>query len=62
MADDRELLPPLPLIRDRLTRNQRERSLLRALFRLAVRASQDQPQPEPHVARPDADEREVAHD
>jgi hypothetical protein len=46
---DRDLLPPIPVIADRLTRNQRERNLLRALFRLAVRASQDAMRPQGDV-------------
>ena len=43
MLNDESLFPPLPVIQERLTRNQRERSLLRALFRLALRAERDLP-------------------
>ena len=60
MHDDDPLLPPLPVIRDRLTRNQRERSLLRALFRLAVRTAGDQPRRTPHEPLRQADSPEVA--
>ena len=62
MADDHELLPPLPLLRDRLTQNQRERSLLRALFRLAVRADQEKPPQTPHKPRHEAECREVGRE
>jgi len=41
MLDDATLLPPLPLIHERLTRNAKERSRLRTLLRLAVEARDD---------------------
>lgn len=59
MADYESLLPPLPVIRDRLTRNQRERSILRALFRLAVRVSQDKSKPKTDTHSPETNRREV---
>ena len=57
MADDKSLLPPLPVVRDHLTRNQRERSILRALFRLAVHATQKKSEPKPPTPRHEADGR-----
>ena len=60
MHDDEPLLPPLPVIRDRLTRNQRERNLLRALFRLALRAAEGQPRRKPDDPAHEADRRGVA--
>jgi hypothetical protein len=38
MFDEETLLPPLPIIHARLTRNARERSRLRMLLRLAIEA------------------------
>jgi hypothetical protein len=38
MFDEETLLPPLPTIHARLTRNARERSRLRTLLRLAIEA------------------------
>jgi hypothetical protein len=60
MHNDESLIPPLSVIQDRLTRNQRERSLLRALFRLAIRATKDQPSHEVHEPRQEAKRREVS--
>lgn len=57
MHSDESLIPPLSVIRDRLARNQRERSLLRALFRLAIRATKDQSSPNVHEPRQDAERR-----
>ena len=39
--DPHDLIPPLRIIYDRLTANARERRVLRALERLAVRAEDD---------------------
>lgn len=54
--DSDPLLPPIGAIHERLTRNQRERKLLRDLLRLAVRASDEavtgQVTPEPRRDRP----------
>jgi hypothetical protein len=58
MQNDESLIPPLSVIQDRLTRNQRERGLLRALFRLAIRATKDQGCHEAHEPR-EADGRGV---
>jgi hypothetical protein len=64
MYDDATLLPPLPLIHSRLTRNAKERHRLRTLLRLAIEARDDaertaaQAAPEP---RPQAAGREVDH-
>ncbi|MGP0069144.1 MAG: hypothetical protein ACLQGP_36785 [Isosphaeraceae bacterium] len=41
MFDDETLLPPLPVIQERLTRNQREEKRLRTLLRLAIEAKDD---------------------
>jgi hypothetical protein len=41
MFDESTLLPPLPLIHERLTRNIQERDRLRTLLRLAVAAQQE---------------------
>jgi hypothetical protein len=62
MPNNDSLLPPLPLIRDRLTRNQRERSLLRALFRLAVRAKKELTHDNAHEPRHEAAGRECGHE
>lgn len=35
-VDSDTLLPPLPVIRERLSKNQRERRVLRAMLRLAL--------------------------
>ena len=42
MPNDAPLLPPVRVIHERLTRNQRERRLLRTLLRLALRDNEDQ--------------------
>jgi hypothetical protein len=60
MPNDESLIPPLPVIQDRLTRNQRERSLLRALFRLALRTERDQPRHDAHEPHHEAGGRGVA--
>lgn len=60
MHQDEPLLPPLSVIQERLTRNQRERSLLRSLFRLAIRAAKDRRGQEPDRLDEQAERREVA--
>jgi len=40
MAVDESLIPPPPIIRERLSKNIKERRLLRALLRLSVRAAE----------------------
>ena len=56
MRECHELIPPPPVIRDRLARNIRERRLLRGLLRLSIKAATDgQDAPMPHedgTARP----------
>ena len=42
MQEPEALLPPPGVIHERLTRNQRERAMLRALLRLSVRAAEEQ--------------------
>jgi hypothetical protein len=41
MADATSLLPPIRVIHDHLTRNQRERRQLRTLLRLALEVSDE---------------------
>lgn len=41
MSDETSLLPPIGLIHERLTRNERERRLLRTLQRLALREHEE---------------------
>jgi hypothetical protein len=41
MADDPSLIPPLPVIRERLARNRKEARLLRGLLRLSIKAAED---------------------
>lgn len=50
MSETRNLIPPPPILRDRLARNIKERRLLRALLRLSVRAAEERGQkaPIPH--------------
>jgi hypothetical protein len=42
MSETASLLPPIGVIHERLTRNQRERAILRTLLKLSVRAEQEQ--------------------
>src|SRR4051812_35845919 len=53
MFDDATLLPPVSLIHERLTRNQRERNRLRILLRLARNAAEEW-RCQPHETRHDA--------
>ncbi len=41
MIEDPNLIPPPPLVRERLSRNYREARLLRSLLRLAIRADEE---------------------
>jgi hypothetical protein len=41
MTDPKPLLPPAHVVHERLTRNQRERHILRTLLRLIVETDQD---------------------
>jgi hypothetical protein len=41
MTDPRPLLPPAHAVHEQLTRNQRDRHILRTLLRLIVEADQD---------------------
>jgi hypothetical protein len=53
--DDVPLLPPIALINEKLTVNQRERRRLRTLLKLAVEEADDRRhQPRPEAARPEA--------
>jgi predicted DNA-binding transcriptional regulator AlpA len=60
MSDDQKLIPPPPVIHERLTRNQRERGLLRALFFLAILATKVRPCHEAHEPRLALDGRRVS--
>jgi hypothetical protein len=55
MPECDQLLPPLGLIHERLTRNQRERQLLRTLLKLTLRDAQERARqdgkPDEHPAR-----------
>ena len=57
--DDARLLQPIHEIYDRLTRNLRERYVLRTLLRLALRDTNDQPHQEAHQPSPEAARLEV---
>jgi hypothetical protein len=59
MSDHEGLIPPPPLVRDRLARNIRERRLLRSLLRLSLRAAEVRREESPHEPRPEADGRGV---
>jgi hypothetical protein len=41
MSESEKLIPPPPVVRDRLARNIKERRLLRSLLRLSIRAAED---------------------
>lgn len=41
MSEPEKLIPPPPVVRDRLARNIKERRLLRSLLRIAVRAAEE---------------------
>ena len=60
VPDCERLLPPAQVIHERLTRNQRERRLLRALLRLAIDAKEIDHQ-ETHQPHQEAAPREVDH-
>ncbi|HZW33451.1 MAG TPA: hypothetical protein VFF52_22220 [Isosphaeraceae bacterium] len=45
MYDNTSLLPPIRVINEKLTQNQRERRRLHALLRLALEADDDQQKP-----------------
>jgi hypothetical protein len=49
MYDDTTLLPPVAVIHERLTLNQRERHRLRTLLRLVRAAEEDRPQTAPEA-------------
>jgi hypothetical protein len=61
MYDDATLLPPVSLIHERLTRNQRERHRLRTLLRLARDAAEDGHRQTAPVRPQTAARREVNH-
>jgi hypothetical protein len=56
MVDEVSLLPPIRVINERLTRNERERRRLRTLLRLALEVNDERreqaPASQPEAARP----------
>jgi hypothetical protein len=60
MSKHDDLIPPAPIVRERLSRNLRERRRLRSLLRLAVQAAQDRAESAPHESRRAAAGRGVA--
>jgi hypothetical protein len=50
MSDVSTLIPPADVIHERLTKNQRERKVLRDLLRLSVRATEVDLKPVPLAA------------
>jgi hypothetical protein len=60
MNEHEKLIPPPPIVRDRLARNIRERRLLRALLRLSIRAAEERQQQRPHETLKEAERRGVA--
>lgn len=59
MVDDDPVLPPLSVLKDRLSRNQRERDQLRTLFRLVLRTSGERADRKLPTPRYEADGRGV---
>jgi hypothetical protein len=54
MTDEVSLLPPIRVINERLTRNERERRRLRTLLRLALEVNDERRRQVPTVPRPEA--------
>jgi hypothetical protein len=54
MADETSLLPPVRVIHDHLTRNQRERRRLRTLLRLAIEVDDERRRQAPVTPQPEA--------
>ena len=54
MADETSLLPPVRVIHDHLTRNQRERRRLRTLLRLAIEVDDERRRQAPVAPQPEA--------
>jgi hypothetical protein len=55
MSDHEGLIPPPPLVRDRLARTIRECRLLRSLLRLSIRAAEGRSEEGNHGPRHEAD-------
>jgi hypothetical protein len=61
MSDDQKLIPPPPVVRERLARNIWEGRLLRSLLRLSLRAAEERHRQTGFVnPAPEADGRGVA--
>src|SRR5262249_22644694 len=58
MPDNEPIIPPPPVVRDRLARSLRETRLLRRLLRLSVAAAQEQASPTASEPRQTAPRRE----
>jgi hypothetical protein len=54
MTDEVTLLPPIRIINERLTRNERERRRLRTLLRLAIEVDDERRAPAPDDRQPEA--------
>ena len=53
MSDDKTLIPPPPVVRNRLAINIRERRMLRTLLRLSIQAAEYRREQETKDARSD---------
>ena len=60
MSDARQLLPPVRVINEQLSSNERERRVLRTLLKLALRNSVDPNPSSPCEPRPEANGQAVA--
>lgn len=60
MSEPEKLIPPPPVVRERLARNIKERRLLRSLLRLSVRAAEDRREEGPPTPREPGDSPGVA--
>jgi hypothetical protein len=58
MVDEVSLLPPIRVINERLTRNERERRRLRTLLRLALEVNDERRQQAPTAPQPGPARRE----
>lgn len=61
MSRDKHLIPPPPIVRERLAQHLREGRLLRSLLRLSIRAAEERHRQAAHEPRHEASGREVGH-
>jgi hypothetical protein len=59
MNERHELIPPPPVVRDRLAQNIKERRLLRSLLRISIRAAEERRQEAPPTSCQKANSRGV---